>query len=345
MITVFGLAPSHTSRPSLSHSSPTPVYLHSQTRLSCMHQYNLINAFVWLRHSRNLCHDMKTFHSNNRPRSPFLHILTQSVAKMVFHTILALRKLRYDEQPNFKPATGSSNPYPGWTNQSGIACGPAGNNCAVEGNGRRGPGPLPLPGHIRAMFHGTGRSHDGDHSLFDLHHARAALNGHSTSQVLPQGKRGFGSDAYKSTPDPMYSLSNVSHFSISATSQTTDSFFGGLSSPAHTADIKSIWGQSSRGAQFSSSSMVPQASNSLFNFNFHNGVVSMASVAVISGPIKNNSYSWDVNRSVTAAQLISKTTTPKPYWAPVSDPIKQGFLAPEPFTQYPAESPAGYSSI
>ncbi len=43
-ITALGLAPSLTSRPSLSHSSPTPVYLHSQTRLSCMHQYNLINA-------------------------------------------------------------------------------------------------------------------------------------------------------------------------------------------------------------------------------------------------------------------------------------------------------------
>jgi hypothetical protein len=269
-----------------------------------------------------------------------------NISKMVFHTILALNKLRYDEHPNFNTATGLSNPYPGWINQSGIACGPAGNNCAVEGNGRRGPGPLPLPGNIRAIFHGTGRLHDGDHSLFDLHRARIALNGHSVSQVLPQEKRGFGSGAYNSTPTPMYSLSHTGYIPNSSSSYTSNSFFGGLSSPAHTPDINSMWGKHSRGAQFSSSSMVPQQNNSLFHYGFHNGVVSMASVAVVSGQVTRNAYSWDVNRAVPQLQHNSKTSTPKPYWAPVDvQSTAKGFLAPEPFTQYPAESPAGYSSI
>jgi hypothetical protein len=264
---------------------------------------------------------------------------------MVFHTILALHKLQYEQQSSIKHATDTSNPYPGWKNQIGIACGPAGNNCAVDGNGRRGPGPLPLPGRVRAIFHRTSRSHDGDHSLFDLHGARNALNIHSVSQALPQGKRGFGSSAYHATPTPIYSLSNSGHFSNTASSQTTKSFFGGLSPTSHITNINSLWGQSSLGAQFSSSSMVPQANNSLFNFSFHDGVVSMASVAVVSGPIHRNSYSWDVNRAVPKRKHGSKPITTQPYWAPSDSESKAtGFLAPEPFTQYPAQSAAGYSS-
>jgi hypothetical protein len=265
---------------------------------------------------------------------------------MVFHAILALHKLRHEDQPNLNPAAVSHNPYPSWHNQSGISCGPAGNNCAVEGNGRRGPGPVPLPGHISAIFHGSSRLHDGDHSLFDLRRARSTLSGHSASQVLPQQKRGFGSAAYNSTPTPLYSISHAGHFSNEAISHTTtNSFYGGLASPVHTADVKSMWGQRSRGAQFSASSMVPQANHSLFNFGLHDGVISMASVSVHSGSAHSNSYSWDVNRTAASVQQHAKTTQPaKPYWA-AAELRRSGFLAPEPFTQYPAESVQGYSSI
>ena len=271
---------------------------------------------------------------------------------MVFHAILALHKLRHEDQPNLNAAAVSHNPYPSWHDQSGISCGPAGNNCAVEGNGRRGPGPIPLPGRISAIFHGSSRSHDGDHSLFDLRRARSTLSGHSVSQGLPQQQRGFGSTAYNSTPTPLYSISHGGshggHFSKEATSHaTTNSFYGGLASPVHTADVKSIWGQSSRGSQFSTSSMVPQANHSLFNFGLHDGVISMASVAVHSGSAHSSSYSWDVNRTTALIQQHATTTQPaKPYWAVQNaEARRSGFLAPEPFTQYPAESVQGYSSI
>lgn len=268
---------------------------------------------------------------------------------MVFHYIVALQKLQHD-------------PYPSWRTAAGIGCGPLGNNCAVEGDGRRGPGPSPLPARVRAKFLGSSRSHDGDHSLFDLHSARFALSGHSASHTLPSAQRGYGSGAYNSTPNPMYSLSHVQHsmgispHNTSATSsQPTNSFYGSNSTP-HSVSVQSMWGQSSHGGQFSATSLVSQNDNSTFKLAFHEGVVSMASVAVVSrstGHSGANSYSWDVKRANAPQQQHSSNggkglgvTDTTAYWSKSdSATIIQGFLAPEPFTQYAATSPQGYSSI
>jgi hypothetical protein len=282
---------------------------------------------------------------------------------MVFHYIVALQKLQHD-------------PYPSWRTAAGIGCGPLGNNCAVEGDGRHGPGPIPLPAHVRAKFRGSSRSHDGDHSLFDLHSARFALSGHSASHTLSSAQRGYGSGAYNSTPNPMYSLSHVqhsmgfSHQNTSATSsQPTNSFYGSISTPhsvsvqsmwgqsshGDSASVNSTWGQSSRGGQFSATSLVSQNDNSTFKLAFHDGVVSMASVAVVSrfnGHSGTNSYSWDVKRANAPRPQNSSyggkslgVTGTTAYWSKPDSVTAQGFLAPEPFTQYAADSPQGYSSI
>jgi hypothetical protein len=294
---------------------------------------------------------------------------------MVFHYLVALQKLQHD-------------PYPSWQTATGIGCGPLGNNCAVEGDGRRGPGPVPLPARVRAKFRGLSRSHDGDHSLFDLHSARFALSGHSASHTLPSAQRGYGPGAYNSTPNSMYSLSHVQHAmgisphnnsasmgisphnNSASSSQPTNSFYGSISthhsvsaqsmrgqtSHGNSGSVQSMWGQSSHGGQFSATSLVSQNDNSTFKLAFHEGVVSMASVAVVSrftGHSGANSYSWDVKRANAPLQQHSSNggkglgvTGTTAYWSKSdSSAIIQGFLAPEPFTQYAAESPQGYSSI
>jgi hypothetical protein len=276
---------------------------------------------------------------------------------MVFHTILALRKLR--------PVTTThlhvdrefrGDPYPGWKNGAGVACGPLGNNCAVEGHGGRGPGPMPLPGGVRAIFHNRGRnshSHDGDHSLFDLSQARFALSsGHSASQALPQVQRGFGSSAYQAAATPLYSTAHLGHVAREASNQTRSSFYGGFSVPTN-VDVRSAWGQSAHGAQFSSASAVSQRSSSSFHFGFHEGVISMSSVAVVSGldgkyfdghgRSNRNSYSW----KVTAPHDYHLDATVMPSWNFYNNGTQKsgGALAPPPSTQAPADSPAGYSSI
>lgn len=258
---------------------------------------------------------------------------------MVFHHIVALQKLKHD-------------PYPGWKTPAGIACGPLGNSCAVEGSGSRGPGPQPLPGSVRAKFAGASRYHDGDHSLFDLRSARMAISGHSASHVLPPAKRGYGTDAYNSTPNPLYNLSHVGHLNSRSTSdsssQSTNSFYGRFSTP-HGVDVTSIWGRSSHAGQFSSASQVSQNSGSAFNFTLREGVVSMASVAVLSRFTSHSgqsSYSWDVNRTAVPQQQHAAAPDLTPYWSLSDDSAtKVGFLAPEPFTQYAATSPQGYSSV
>lgn len=259
---------------------------------------------------------------------------------MVFHYIVALQNLKQD-------------PYPGWKTPAGIACGPLGNSCAVEGSGNHGPGPQPLPGGVRAKFSGASRYHDGDHSLFDLRSARIAISGHSASHILPPAKRGYGRDAYNSTPNPLYKLSHVGHLNSrsnsDSNSQSTNSFYGHFSTP-RSVDVTSIWGHSSHSGQFSSASLVSQNNGSAFNLTLHEGVVSMASVAVVSrftNQSGKGSYSWDVNRTA-APQQHHDVAKPDltPYWSRSDDSAtKEGFLAPEPFTQYAATSPQGYSSI
>lgn len=269
---------------------------------------------------------------------------------MVFHYIVALQKLHHE-------------PYPGWKESSGIACGPLGNNCAVEGSGNRGPGPLPLPGRVQAKFRGVSGSHDGDHSLFDLHSARLAISGKSVSHVLPPSQRGYGKVAYNPTPNPLYSVSHLGqsvHGSVNSSHQATNSFYGGMSKPPHTVDVTSMWGQNSHGdqGQFSGSALVSQSNGSVFHLSLHEGVVNMASVSVVSHATgksghgsKFGSYSWDVNRTSVSTRPEHSSdkiaTNLTPYWSLSNNTSaeKIGHLAPEPFTQYAATSPQGYSSI
>jgi hypothetical protein len=272
---------------------------------------------------------------------------------MVFHTILALHRLRpvtTTHLPVDREFRGD--PYPGWKNGAGIACGPLGNNCAVEGHGGRGPGPMPLPGRVRAIFRRGSRSHDGDHSLFDLSQARYALSsGHSASQVLqalPPAQRGFGNSAYQAASTPLYSTAHLGHVAREASNQTRSSFYGKFSVPTN-VDVRSAWGRSAHGAQFSSASAVSQRSSSSFHFGFHEGVINMSSVAVVSGldvyghgRSDKNSYSW----KATAPHDYHLGATVMPSWNLYNNGIgKLGTLAPEPSTQAPADSPAGYSSI
>ena len=274
---------------------------------------------------------------------------------MVFHTILALHRLRpvtTTHLPVDREFRGD--PYPGWKNGAGIACGPLGNNCAVEGHGGRGPGPMPLPGRVRAIFRRGSRSHDGDHSLFDLSQARYALSsGHSASQVLqalPPAQRGFGNSAYQAASTPLYSTSHLGHVSREASNQSRSSFYGGFSVPTN-VDVRSAWGRSAHGAQFSSSSAVSQTSGSSFHFHLHDSVVSMSSVAVVSNASGlgvhshsgRSSYSWRV--AAPHEHHLSATVMPSWDLSNTSTLIKEGFLAPEPCTQAPADGPAGYSSI
>jgi hypothetical protein len=124
-------------------------------------------------------------------------------------------------------------------------------------------------------------------------------------------------------------------------------FYGGISTPTVSVDARSQWGRSSFGGQFSSASLVSQAKNSSFNFNMNNGVINMASVAVTGPNVKsgNSTYSWDAKRA-TAFSFQEAPLSVMSYWK-LSGRSTTGraFLSPEPFTQYPADSPAGYSSI
>jgi hypothetical protein len=269
---------------------------------------------------------------------------------MVFHTILALHRLQVSAA---HVSVDPDGPYPGWRSGIGIACGPLGNNCAVEGHGGRGPGPMPLPGRVRAKFHSGSHPHDGDHSLFDLSQARFALSsgsGHSASQALPQSQRGYGNGAYRATSTPLYSTTHLGQISHEASNQSRSSFYGGFSAPTN-VDVRSAWGRSAHGAQFSSSSAVSQTSGSSFHFHLHDSVVSMSSVAVVSNASGlgvhshsgRSSYSWRV--AAPHEHHLSATVMPGWDLSNINTLTRKGFLAPEPFTQAPADGPAGYSSI
>lgn len=189
----------------------------------------------------------------------------------------------------------------------GIGCGPAGNNCSVEGSGQRGPGIMPLPGSVRAKFkygsgaHGVGSSG----SLYDLRAARTALSdsGYSAGTSLPPPlQHGFGSSAYSAAQTPMFSLSTVRipHLAGSSSSSSGDpsqshsNFFGILPKPRPTTDVSAVWGS---GKQHSAiASMLPQSSNSTFRMSYSGGVVDPTSVQVRDGNSGGSSvghFSWN----------------------------------------------------
>jgi len=277
---------------------------------------------------------------------------------MVFHCLLALHKLQYQRAPNVSPPI-TDHPYMPNPLTVGIGCGPAGNNCSVEGHGGHGPGPMPGPKKDRGIFPYSTRVHNGDGSLFDLSRARSALsssraNGGVASSsrgnggiqngimVLPAASHGFGSSAYNSTPSPLYSLSHVAHaghFTREVGPQNTNTFYGGVSRPT-AVDVTSSWGRSVQGSQFSSASLVPQTHHTSFNFKLHDGVINMASVSVASDAIFRPS-----SDSASASHRIGYSWDPKRSQANSEVYYRKGFLAPAPSTQAPADGPAGYSSI
>jgi hypothetical protein len=225
----------------------------------------------------------------------------------------------------------------------GIGCGPGGNNCAVEGSGQRGPGPIPLPGKVRAKFTSGSGSHDARRraapgSIYDLSAARAALrsSGGSSSStgssLAPPHTHGFGSSAYSASHTPIYSLSSVHIPRVSASNSPSggesslshSNFFGVLSNPKPTADVSAAWGRSGEhqsAAQFSSiASMIPQSANSTFHLSTRHGVVDLTSVAVRGGDGGGSSVGVG-HLSWNSAKLMDKNYNllVKPKTASVSD--------------------------
>ncbi len=250
----------------------------------------------------------------------------------MFQLFLKLHWIHYDSAPSL--GTSHLGPYEGVNRDGsavGIACGPASNNCAVEGNGRRGPGLQPLPGKVRGKFLGGSFSRAAPGSLFDLSAARAALVPHGGSSSAGTGaslppthtishRHGFGSSAYSASQTPLYSLSSVriSHSSGSgggASTSNSGGLFGEIKNPkppVDTSAAKNIfaeWGSSARDrrstAQFTSSALLPQSSNSSFHMVIRNGVVDVTSVAVYAGGgsasgVGAGQYSWN------SAKLMDK---------------------------------------
>ena len=228
---------------------------------------------------------------------------------MVFQLLFKLHAIQYE---SYQPASNpQGDPYAGQKHDfgAGIACGLTGNNCSVEGSGARGPGPPPLPGHVRAAFlsksRERGRGSHGSGSLFDISSAQRALrsggsssggsssggssSGGSSGSLPPPHSHGFGSSAYSPAQLSMYSLSgvHVPHGSSSqggsSDSNTPGSLYGSTTKPTMT-NVSQAWGKSVPGAQFhSTASMVPQSSNTSFHFKLHAGVVDATTVEVRGG--------------------------------------------------------------
>jgi hypothetical protein len=242
---------------------------------------------------------------------------------MVFQLFFKLHRLHYESYP---PSPLPSDAYTDSRHDHltvGIGCGPGGNNCAVEGLGQRGPGPMPLPGKVRAKFmHGSG-AHDAGRraakgSIYDLSAARAALRtsggSSSGSSLPPPHTHGFGSSAYSASQTPIYSLSGVHihHLSASNSSSSGESslphrnFFGILSDPKPTTDISAAWGRSGQNQSADPiASMLPQSANSTFHLSIRHGVVDPTSVAVRGGDGGGSSvgvghFSWN------SAKLMDK---------------------------------------
>jgi hypothetical protein len=240
---------------------------------------------------------------------------------MVFHLFLKLHELRYDVYPRSQVPS-VSEPYSESNRDHltvGIGCGPSGNNCSVEGIGNRGPGLMPLPGHLRAQFVGGRHLVRGSRgSLFDLTGARKSLGAsgdENSSGALHTHALGFGSSAYSVAHPPSLPLSGV-HIPLASASSGNlndahhSSFFGRLTKPKPTTDISEVWGrrsysdtsQSSSAAQFTSvASMVPQSSNSSFHMRYIRGVVDPTSVEVrggnsISSSVGPGRWSWNSAR-------------------------------------------------
>ena len=223
---------------------------------------------------------------------------------MVFHLLLKLHRHQYDSYPQ---ALSPSEAYVGEHHDHmtvGIGCGPAGNNCSVEGSGQRGPGPMPLPVSVRAIFkYGSGARGVGSTSgsLYDLRAARTAIrasgdSGYSAGASHPPPlQHGFGSSAYSAAQTPMFSLSTVriphvagsSSSSSGGPSHSHSSFFGILPKPRPTTEVSAVWGGSGKehsATQFTSfASMLPQSSNSTFHMSYSGGVVDPTSVEVRDG--------------------------------------------------------------
>ena len=242
---------------------------------------------------------------------------------MVFQLLFKLHAIQYE---SYQPASNpQGDPYAGQKHDfgAGIACGLTGNNCSVEGSGARGPGPPPLPGHVRAAFlsksRERGRGSHGSGSLFDISSAQRALRGGGSSGSLPPPhSHGFGSSAYSPAQLSMYSLSGVhvphgySGLGGSSDSNIPGSLYGSTTKPTMT-NVSQAWGKSVPGAQFhSTASMVPQSSNTSFHFKLHAGVVDATTVAVRGGSsgsstigsgsstIGSGSWSWN------SAKLMDK---------------------------------------
>ncbi len=269
---------------------------------------------------------------------------------MVFLTLLKLHQLHYDSYPH------APSPSEAYTESRhdhltvGIGCGPSGNNCAVEGSGQRGPGPIPLPGKIRAKFrYGSGAHIAGSRitvaagSLYDLRSARAAIrdggnSGDSSgagSSLAPPHTHGFGKSAYSAAQPQMFSLSGAhklllsgSHSSGSSSPDSHRSFFGVLPNPKPTTDVSAVWGGSGQprsADQFSSTaSMIPQSANSRFHLSIRSGFVDPTSVAIRGGDGGDSSvgvghFSWN------SAKLMDSNyhLLVKPKTANVSDAWSQ----------------------
>lgn len=233
--------------------------------------------------------------------------------------LLKLHRHQYDSYPQ---ALSPSEAYVGDHHDHmtvGIGCGPAGNNCSVEGSGQRGPGPMPLPGSVRAIFkYGSGARGVGSTSgsLYDLRAARTAIrasgdSGYSAGASHPPPLRhGFGSSAYSAAQTPMFSLSTVriphvagsNSSSSGGPSHSHSSFFGILPKPRPTTEVSAVWGGSGKehsATQFTSfASMLPQSSNSTFHMSYSGGVVDPTSVEVRDGGGNSGSssvghFSWN----------------------------------------------------
>lgn len=251
---------------------------------------------------------------------------------MVFHLFLKLRELRYDFYPHAQ-ASSVSEAYTETRHDHltvGIGCGPSGNNCSVEGRGDRGPGPIPLPGEVRAKFRGGHFRHRGSRgSLFDLTAARktlhvsgADISSGSSSGTPHSHALGFGPSAYSTAHVPSIYTSGVHTAPAAASSGSRNdaqhgSFFGRLTNPKPTRDVSEAWGRDNNiysgnsaasqhggAAQFGAvASMVPQASGSSFHMKYSHGVVDPTSVEVRGGgggTVGLGRWSWN------SAKLMDK---------------------------------------
>jgi hypothetical protein len=262
---------------------------------------------------------------------------------MVFHLFLKLRELRYDFYPHAQ-ASSVSEAYTETRHDHltvGIGCGPSGNNCSVEGHGDRGPGPIPLPGEVRAKFRGGHFRHRGSRgSLFDLTAAQKTLHvsgadisrssggsGGSSSSGTPHSHvLGFGPSAYSTAHvQSMYTSGVNTAPAIASSGSRNDaqhgSFFGRLTNPKPTRNVSEAWGRDNNmfsgnsaasqhggAAQFGAvASMVPQSSGSSFHMKYSHGVVDPTSVEVRGGGGGGGGGTVGVGRwSWNSAKLMDK---------------------------------------